>query len=448
MNTRMQPSRQRSVGLTRRSVKQQRGSVTLIIAFMLIMIIGFVGLAIDTGRHYGIKAKLSAASDAAAIAGARALATGATQAERIANAEAEAQRFFDLNYPAGFKRSTVGAPTTNVAPVGNGRWSVTVNAQATNPNFFMGILGHGDTAISTVSQAIRVNPDIMMVLDSSGSMQGAIGALQTAAKNGFVGKFIDDPDGDRLGVVQFASGAVVTEPINKTAARGFNRRRVTQAIDNLSHGGWTATSDAMRKAHDDLNAIPRGVRSDLRVMLVFSDGAPNILATQRNGNPINISRQPNGRWRYFRGNRVDSVIDGDLNMTLPQQALGGISVHGRLPFGYDLSNVCNVHRVGRNLTENIANRIRNDGVVIYTIGLGSQLEEIEWARNAGNQEVRCPGMNQEDIGTEFLMRLANDRNSSSYNPDQLAGQFCFARTPDELEPCFEKIANDILRLTM
>ncbi|MGC1438987.1 MAG: vWA domain-containing protein, partial [Burkholderiaceae bacterium] len=428
-------------------LQSQRGSVSIIIAFMLIVIIGFAGLAIDTGRHYGIKAKLSAASDAAAIAGARALATGTTQAERIANAEAVAERYFNLNYPTGFKRSMAYTPTTSVVPAGNGRWSVTVNARASNPNFFMGILGHGDTNIRTVSQAIRVNPDIMMVLDSSGSMDGFIAPLQDAAKSGFVNKFISDPDGDRLGVVQFASGAVITQPIDKTASRGFNRSAVNRAINNLSQGGWTATSDAMRKAMDDLNAIPQGVRSTLRVMLVFSDGAPNMVATQRAGQLVNISRSPWGSNRYYRGDRVDSVLNGDLNMTMPTTALGGIAVAGRLPVHSDLNDVCNAHRAGRNLTENMADMARSQGVVVYTIGLGSQLESIEWAKDRNYNDVYCGGMTSEDIGTEFLKRLANDRNSSSYNPSQFAGQFCYARTADELEPCFSQIANDILRLT-
>ncbi|MGB7300868.1 MAG: vWA domain-containing protein [Burkholderiaceae bacterium] len=420
-----------------RGANHQRGSVSIIIAFMLIVIIGFAGLAIDTGRHYGIKAKLSAASDAAAIAGARALQTGNSQAERIANAETAVQRYFDLNYPANFKRSTTVDPTAVVLPLGNGRWEVTVNAQASNPNFFMGILGHGDTGIRSVSQAIRVNPDLMMVLDSSGSIGAKMPILKQAAKNGFVSKFIPDPDGDRLGVVNFATGSVIAEAINKTAARGFDRNNVNAAIDSLTANGWTATSDAMRKAREELNAVPVGVRSALRVMLVFSDGAPNVLAAQVGTRKANVDQ-------YGAYYDPDSLSESGMNLGLPAipaYAVGGVPTVGRLTFSQSVTQ-CNIVKATRNLTENIAKMARQDGIVIYAIGLGDTLLHIE------NPGPSC-GLGDDDRGINLMRRLANtDDNNPDYIANQPRGLFCHALTTSDLEPCFEKIANDILRLTM
>ena len=75
------------------------------------MLIGAVGLAVDAGRAYGVKARLNAAVDAASIAAARALAQGADEDARIANAQATAVRFFNLNYPTDFLSSTPSAPT-------------------------------------------------------------------------------------------------------------------------------------------------------------------------------------------------------------------------------------------------------------------------------------------------------------------------------------------------
>lgn len=181
--------------------RHQGGGVALIIAFMMVVILGFAGLAIDGGRSYGVKAQLSAAADAGALAGAMALSEGNNQGQRIANARAAAARYFDLNYPNNFQKSTHFVPTTSVVRNANNQWQVTVNARATTPNLFMNLLGFGDNEIRTVAQTIRRDLDLMLVLDSSGSMNGQIDELQDAAKDQFVSQFISGPGGDRLGVV-------------------------------------------------------------------------------------------------------------------------------------------------------------------------------------------------------------------------------------------------------
>lgn len=76
-----------------------KGHVLVMFAITLIVLIGMVGLAIDSGLAYGVKAKLSSAVDAAAIAAGRALGTGASDGERVANAKAAAQKYFDGNIP-------------------------------------------------------------------------------------------------------------------------------------------------------------------------------------------------------------------------------------------------------------------------------------------------------------------------------------------------------------
>jgi len=76
------------------SSHHDKGQIAIIVAITLVVLIGMVGLAVDSGRGYGVKAKLSAAVDAAAIAAARGLTVGDNDAERIANAQLAAQKFF------------------------------------------------------------------------------------------------------------------------------------------------------------------------------------------------------------------------------------------------------------------------------------------------------------------------------------------------------------------
>jgi len=71
-----------------------KGQVAVMVALSLVVLVGMVGLAIDSGMGYGVKAKLNSALDAASIAGARALSLGATQAEQRDAATLAAKKFF------------------------------------------------------------------------------------------------------------------------------------------------------------------------------------------------------------------------------------------------------------------------------------------------------------------------------------------------------------------
>lgn len=90
----------------------------------------------------------------------------------------------------------------------------------------------------------RERTTIMLVLDTSGSMQGRdmfpsrLAAAQTAAR-GFVGSL---PEGFRVGVVQFASQATLVQPVTD------DLRAVRLAIDGLEADGGTAIGDGLEVA--------------------------------------------------------------------------------------------------------------------------------------------------------------------------------------------------------
>jgi Flp pilus assembly protein TadG len=90
--------RLRSIGRTlRKFVRNDRGVSAVIIAFLAIPIFGFVGLSVDLGRAYVLKSKLSTALDAAGLAAGRNI-FAPTDAEIYA----DAQKYFDANFPPGF----------------------------------------------------------------------------------------------------------------------------------------------------------------------------------------------------------------------------------------------------------------------------------------------------------------------------------------------------------
>ncbi|MEX2407788.1 MAG: pilus assembly protein TadG-related protein, partial [Rhodovibrionaceae bacterium] len=77
-----------------------RGAVAILVAAMSIPLVGTTGLAIDTARGYLLKARMSQALDAAALAGGRVF----FQPQR----DADIQIYFDANFPPGFMHAELG----------------------------------------------------------------------------------------------------------------------------------------------------------------------------------------------------------------------------------------------------------------------------------------------------------------------------------------------------
>lgn len=95
----------------------------------------------------------------------------------------------------------------------------------------------------------------------------------------------------------------------------------------------------------------------------------------------------------------------------------------------------NVNRASRNLVEAMAANLRDQGVFVFTLGLGSEV-------NTGT------GPDKEK-GADVLRCMANstDAPSRCYNPAKPVGLYCPAATTVELTPCFSKLASAILRIS-
>ena len=87
---------------TRRSRRAERGIALVITTAAMFVVFPVVGLAIDAGFLFAVRAKLSAAVDAAAIAAARSLSKGMTMSEQATSAGLRAEAFFNANYPDEF----------------------------------------------------------------------------------------------------------------------------------------------------------------------------------------------------------------------------------------------------------------------------------------------------------------------------------------------------------
>lgn len=447
------------------SSRNDKGTVLVVVALFSVILLAVTGLAIDSGIGYGVKAKLNAALDAAALAGAQAVSSGQSDSERRAAAVDAGQRYFAANFPAGWMGATPGGINVTAVHEEDGYWRIGVDGTATVPTTFMRVLGRDLMTVNAEAEAIKRDLDMVLIIDSSGSLDppyspsGTFSQVKEASKN-FIGRFSSGPGGDRLGLVSFASGAVLSVPINKTATRGFDKPDVEDAIDALTSGGSTASAEAMRIAIDEINAVPADLRSSLRVIVFFSDGAPNDVPAvfettvgQRtgdlfsglNGPGVAVARD------VYRNDQRNSYLGAFSISELPADGLGNIPLSGYnglrtlVPASAPYDNTrCNVNKAARNMVENAANRARANNIYVYTLGLGSRLNDLE---------ITYCGYGSEEYGANILRRLANTDGrdggpaADTLDNDQPAGLYAYAADADQLETAFNQIASDILRLT-
>ena len=242
---------------------------------------------------YAVKAKLNSAVDAASLAGGKAVKMGADDSSRRANATAAANSFFAANFPTGIRSTTATSFSVNSITNVNGTWTIRVSASTTAPTFFSSIF-RLPIRVGASAEATVKTLDMMLVLDCSGSLGSDFAALRTAAIN-FINGFQEGNGGDRIGLVTFASGAVLSEAINKNANRGFSKSNVIADLNAASMGGATNAEEAMRIAKAELDAIPSALRSTLRAIVFFSDGAPNIVSANfKLKNPAGVTANPVG----------------------------------------------------------------------------------------------------------------------------------------------------------
>jgi len=399
-----------------------RGQVLLLFAFLLPLLILFVGFGIDFGFAYYTKAELSKAADAAALAGMRNLGRGQAEAQAMANSE------FDMNFNT---TSTlfVAPPTVTVgfSTDANGNPTVTVTPQVAMKTFFIKLLPAYKTLnISSVSQATRPPIILSLVLDRSGSMNdnGGSNALSPAVQD-FLGYFLENTD--RLSEVSFSSTSRVDVPMSKN----FNYQ-ITSSLNRMNFGGATFAQGGLLDGQSQINGVSNPGTNAVKVAVFFTDGWANT-----NQDKLSCG----GGWGWGWGSGSTLVNYGGCSPVEAQAGwCSGVSF---LSPNNGQSTTCNASTfpdqlTGRNesLTqthicndamyraEQLANTMRSQGITIYSIGLGDKINQ------------------------SYLQQVANDPASPTYDANEPVGLAAFAPTANDLERVFQTIASKIiLRLT-
>ena len=141
--------------------RKTRGSVTVMMALLLPVVLGAAGLAVDGGRLYLAQRALQNAVDAAALAGSMSLPEDPDMDKGIASAAAE--EMLEKNYPAATLVSA--GPGTEVR-------SACVTGAVNVDYLLMDVLGLTGSTVTAQACAGFNNLEIVLVLDTTGSMSG------------------------------------------------------------------------------------------------------------------------------------------------------------------------------------------------------------------------------------------------------------------------------------
>ncbi len=269
--------------------RDERGGIAIILALAVVPLVAFSGLAIDTGRGELVRARLSQALDAAALAGGRVFFS--------AQRDADIRMYFAANFPEGYLEADV-SPLEIVEDRLNGR--LTVTATATVPTTFMSVLGFRQITVSarTVVERADRGMELVLVMDNTGSMyQGGsrtsrINRMRAAAHElvDILYEGRDTIDGLWVGLVPY------TAAVNVGAARtGWLMPNAFQGVQYPPGSGWKGCVEARPGAHELSDTPPGNARFRPFVFPAHPDDNawPPLDESERTNTTSNEGRGPN-----------------------------------------------------------------------------------------------------------------------------------------------------------
>jgi Flp pilus assembly protein TadG len=279
---------------------REKGVATLLwLGFLslVFIILPMIGLAIDVGFVYAIRAKMQAAVDGAALAAARALSIGATLASQETSAQNNAVTWFNANFPSNFYGiASVSMSASNVTvatdPNNAQLMDVTVSATAQVNTIFMRWFGQNTVLVGATGKASRRAVVAVMVLDRSGSMcwngstyaqpctestAGLPCATMISAAKQFTGQFAEGSD--YIGLISFSDDIYIhslpTTSFQSTLGYTNSSGSGTGDLDNVACYSGTNTATAMSMAYQILEQT--NLPGALNVIVLETDGLPNSL---------------------------------------------------------------------------------------------------------------------------------------------------------------------------
>ncbi len=401
----------------RRLRGDRTGAVIVLVAVAMVVTLGMVGLVTDIGVAVVNKARLDRAVDAAVLKGAAARRQGTSEARDQALAMARANGV------------TPNANTSLNVTFGTnalGEATVTMTATREVGTHFMRILGIDEVDVGSRATAAVPPVDLVMVLDQSGSLatNNAWDDLQDAAKE-FVGNF--DETLDQFGLVSFQIRGTDRFSLD----HGF-RTPIENAIDGMSSAGDTNVGEGLRLAWNQFQ-LPAVRDRSAKVLVFFTDGRPTAFRGSIGSGSPGDGGPAEGPWSPDRAVAVytttDNVVRGawDDPESLPtDQVATDPDLCDDVTVCEDGWNEDRVREKGRQNGLDMADIIREEGVTIYSIGLGDP---------GASHPLAQPDQ-------DYLREIANE--NGVVDGSQPQGRMFFAPSPAELRQVFDLVAQDIL----
>jgi Flp pilus assembly protein TadG len=483
----------------RESARKERGFVLLLTVLTMLAVLPIIGMAVDIGMVFLIQTRLSAAIDAAALAGARSFNRGVDLSAQTANAQATALRYFRANFPKGYLGTPMSSPDPTITiTIAGAKRTVGVDVTTTASLFFLRYLAFDSAPVHVIGEATRGDVNVILVLDRSGSLaqSGSCDPMKAAAI-GFANGFA--PGRDNVGLVTFARSATVNFPASMDFKAPANPI-VADIISQIVCSGYTFGSGGLAMGYEELMRLNEP--GAFNVIVYFTDGMPNVIAadfpvkTQVTSTPASscdasittltgtITQQGSGTEGPFpvlglitpprdvadnggtslredmiplaqRSNcRVTGTSGGNPSGTstdnpdrvemdiayAPSADRWGASLSGHFgsPSTYTSGPYVGKYRVddSNGLITMALNAVDNLGITIHN---DSTLKPLIYSIGLG-------AMGSQE--TDLLQRLANDSNASNYDNSKPIGKYINVSDHTALDAAFHQIATDILRLSM
>ncbi len=302
-----------------------------------------MGLAVDAGIAYLVKAKLSGAVDAAALAAGRSVNLANTVSQATTSATTMAQQFFAANFPSGYFGTTSPTVTPTFTQEVDGDGNITgvldiaVAASVSVPTYFMRIFGDNSVTVNASGTATRRGLVMMLVLDKSASMNTtgspptACAAMVAAAQN-FITSFSPY---DRIGMVSFD----YTAHLDYAPSASYGDGSLNTAIGNITCNNNTNTTSALEMAYQQIENQNLPLAEN--VIVLFTDGSPNGIscdfplrkqADKRWGPAASSPTPPNqsGSTYGITNSCSDNSTNGAVCVNMPVTCTGGTTVRGTI----------------------------------------------------------------------------------------------------------------------
>ncbi|WP_238995758.1 pilus assembly protein [Sphingomonas solaris] len=159
-----------------RLARDTRGNVLAITGAAMLPLIALLGSGVDMTRAYMAQARLQQACDSAVLAGRRAMVGGVVDD----TVKTEATKFFNFNFPQESWGTTKFVPSITQGPDA----TVVITASTTIKTTLMKMFGFNTLPLDVTCNAKQdfVNTDIVLVLDTTGSMKDKATSADTDTK--------------------------------------------------------------------------------------------------------------------------------------------------------------------------------------------------------------------------------------------------------------------------